>query len=85
MTARGASAPALRRRVHAKPSAPVTDTYRACSIVEGFSGEDHSEEERLEAWQYLIDTGACWTLQGWYGRTAAALIQAGECHAKGAA
>lgn len=36
-------------------------------------------EEELEAWQYLIDTGMAWKLQGWYGRTAKRLIDEGEC------
>ena len=53
--------------------------FDACSIVEGFSGQEHTEEEVLEAWQWLIDTGKCWSLQGWYGRTASHLIQAGYC------
>lgn len=51
--------------------------FDACAIVEGFSGEEHSEEEHLEAWQYLVDTGLAWSLQGWYGRAAARLIEAG--------
>lgn len=56
------------------------DSFTACSIAEGFcGGENATEEERIEAWQYLIDTGLCWTLQGWYGRTAKALIDAGIC------
>jgi hypothetical protein len=55
------------------------DSYTACAIVEGFDGEEHTEEEQIEAWQYLIDTGLCWKLQGWYGRNAAALIDAGIC------
>lgn len=55
------------------------DTYTACSIVEGFSGEEHTEEEHVEAWQALIDSGACWSLQGWYGRSAADLISRGIC------
>jgi hypothetical protein len=56
------------------------DTFTACSICEGFcGGENATEEERIEAWQYLIDTGQCWTLQGWYGRTAMGLIEAGIC------
>lgn len=56
------------------------DTYTACSIVEGFcEGEGATEAEQLEAWQSLIDSGACWHLQGWYGRNAQALIEAGIC------
>lgn len=60
----------------------MISTYTACSIVEGFDGEDHTEEEILEAWQALIDSGACWSLQGWYGRTAASLIENGFCQRK---
>lgn len=57
-------------------------TYEAVEIAEGFGGgEDATEEERIEAWQTLIDTGMAWTLQGWYGRRAASLIQAGVCRA----
>lgn len=34
--------------------------YMACAIAEGFcEGEGASEEEQIEAWQYLIDTGLC--------------------------
>lgn len=35
--------------------------------------------EEVEAWQYLIDTGLAWQLQGWYGRTAQRLINDGYC------
>lgn len=55
------------------------DTFTACMIVEGV--EPATEEETINAWQHLINTGACWSLQGWYGRTAAALIENGVCHA----
>ncbi len=51
--------------------------YDASACVEGFDGLDHSEDEILSAWQYLVDTGLAWTLQGWYGRTANELINAG--------
>jgi hypothetical protein len=51
--------------------------YEACAIAEGFSGKGYTQTELLTAWQWLIDTGLCWTLQGWYGRTASSLIEAG--------
>lgn len=54
-------------------------TYTACAAVEGFDGEEHDQDELLDAWQHLINTGACWTLQGWYGRTAQSLIESGYC------
>jgi len=49
--------------------------YLATAIAEGFcEGEGRSEEEQLTAWQYLVDTGLAYSLQGWFGRTASALI-----------
>lgn len=54
--------------------------YDACAVIEGFDGQDHDEEEQIEAFQFLIDTGVAWSLQGFYGRAAAGLIEAGLCH-----
>lgn len=34
----------------------------------------------IEGFQHLIDSGLVWQLQGFYGRTAKALIEQGECH-----
>jgi hypothetical protein len=53
--------------------------YEACAAVEGFGDQDHDEEAIISAWQYLIDLGLVWSLQGWYGRTAARLIAGGIC------
>lgn len=45
-------------------------------IIEFETGESN-EEEVIELFQYLVDTGLAWSLQGSYGRTAEALIEAG--------
>lgn len=52
------------------------DSFNAVGIAEGFIDCD-SEEQYLEAWQVLVDTGMAWQLQGWFGRTAAAMIDEG--------
>jgi hypothetical protein len=52
------------------------DSYLATAYAEGFcEGENATEEEQLEAWVYLIKTGMCWQLQGWFGRVATDLIE----------
>lgn len=38
-----------------------------------------SDEEVVELFQELINSGLAWQLQGHYGRMANALIEAGEC------
>ena len=38
-----------------------------------------SEEEIIEFFQELINSGVAWKLQGSYGRTAKALIEQGYC------
>ena len=49
--------------------------YLATAHAEGFrEGEGASSMDQLRAWAYLIKTGTCWNLQGWFGRTAKALI-----------
>ena len=54
------------------------DLLTACSIVEGFNASTkYSNEEIQQAWSFLIKTGHCWKLQGWYGRTATYLIENG--------
>ena len=55
-----------------------TEIMDAIDICEGLVESTQSEER--EAWQYLINTGVCWELQGWFGRTAARLIEDGVCH-----
>jgi hypothetical protein len=58
----------------------ITIERKAVGIAEGFEeapeGVDDTEALRV-AWQHLIDTGMCWRLQGWFGRTAMSLIEQG--------
>ncbi len=51
--------------------------------IMAWEGGEMNEEEEVEFFQDLIDTGMAWTLQDCYGRKAAALIEAGLCHKKG--
>ena len=56
------------------------DSYTAVGIAEGFIDAE-SEEQVLDAWQFLVDTGLAWKLQGFFGRTATALIEEGLINA----
>jgi len=47
-------------------------------IIDFESGE-MDEEQVAEFFQGMINSGVVWQLQGAYGRTAVALIEAGEC------
>ncbi len=53
--------------------------YLATAIAEGFcEGADYqNEDDILKAWSYLIKTGLCYNLQGWFGRSVNNLIQSG--------
>lgn len=55
----------------------LMDNFRAVMLAEG--AEDGSDEDRIAAFQHLINTGLVWQLQGWFGRTARNLIEAGYC------
>jgi hypothetical protein len=50
------------------------DDFTATGVAEGFV-EAESEEQVVEAWQHLLDTGLCFKLQGWFGRTARQLVK----------
>jgi len=53
----------------------LTD-YQAVGLAEGFIEADN-EDQVIEAWQHLHDTGLAYKLQGWFGRNCKALIEEG--------
>jgi hypothetical protein len=53
------------------------DTYMAVSVAEGFADFEPTQEQMLAGWQFLHDTGIAYTLQGFFGRTAQALLEQG--------
>ncbi len=54
---------------------PEPNVYEAVMIAEGV--QPASEEEQIAAWQLLVNNGLAFTLQGWFERTARALIEKG--------
>ena len=52
------------------------DPFIACGVIEGFV-DCPTKEDGIKVWSYLIGTGVCWSLQGFYGRTANNLIENG--------
>ena len=52
------------------------NNFNAIGIAEGFI-EPESEEQVVEAWQHLVDTGLAWQMQGSFGRMATAMIEEG--------
>jgi len=44
-----------------------------------YEGGEMTEEETIAFFQEMIDSGIIWKLQGAYGRTAKAFIDAGLC------
>jgi|TARA_Y100000296_G_scaffold76201_1_gene96629 hypothetical protein len=49
--------------------------YEAVGLAEGFI--EGTEEEVINAYQYLVNTGLAWKLQGFFGRNANYLIEEG--------
>ena len=45
-----------------------------------YENGEMSDEETIEFFQTLVNTGMAWQLQGHYGRTAMSLIESGIVH-----
>ena len=53
--------------------------FDSLSFIMAFENGELDNEAIVEGFQQLIDNGMVWSLQGCYGRTAAALIEGGHC------
>ena len=51
--------------------------YNPFDAMMDFENGEISDEKLVELFQHLVDTGMAWQLQGFYGRTAKALIDQG--------
>jgi len=59
-------------------------TYDLVSAIVRYEEGEMTDAEVLDLYQYLVDTGLAWQLQGSYGRMAARLIADGLVTAPGA-
>ena len=54
----------------------MVDTLQAVLICEGVQ-MPQDEQEYIQAWQCLLDTGTVWQMQGWYQREVVAMLDKG--------
>ena len=64
---------------NALPSQGQAQPFDLVGSIIAYEQGDLGEEETVNLFQNLIDTGLAWQLQGRIGRTAASLIEQGIC------
>ena len=53
--------------------------FNSLDFIMAYEDGQLDDEQVVEGFQFLIDSGLAWSLQGSYGRTAVALMQGGHC------
>lgn len=56
----------------------IKEKFDEVGAIIAFEQGELNDEGVIELFQHLIDNGHAWSLQGFYGRTARALIDAGH-------
>lgn len=70
----------MSRKIQATLGEALANDFNTVDfIIDYEAGVLSEEEEVIDGFQQLIDSGIVWSLQGHYGRTAATLIAAGQC------
>lgn len=69
----------MARKIQATLGEALVNDFNSVDFIIGYEAGALGEEEVVEGFQQLIDSGIVWSLQGHYGRTAATLINAGLC------
>ena len=59
-----------------------TKAYDQVGAIIAYESGELSDDATIELFQHLVDSGLAWSLQGSYGRTAQALIDAGYVEKK---
>lgn len=69
----------MTRKIQSTLGEALANDFSTVDFIIDYEAGVLSEEEVIDGFQQLIDSGIVWSLQGHYGRTAATLIAAGQC------
>lgn len=69
----------MARKIPTTLTEALANDFSTVDFIIEYEAGALSEEEVIDGFQHLIDSGIVWSLQGSYGRTAATLIAAGQC------
>ncbi len=71
------------QEIKLKMRSAMTDKESMVDAIIKYEQGELGPDEEVELFAHLIKTGQAWSLQGHYGRTAVAMIQAGLVNPEG--